>query len=110
MSEDLEIRKRIAKVVEGKLAPADLEEWLQAYAWDLSAGPAHGLAADAMRLLSEHANGDWTDDEVRDRLGIISRVYWFQQAPKVAWSDSVAVVIPSQQSAGAGTRRAVECV
>jgi hypothetical protein len=100
---DLEIRERIAALTSGGIGARELEDQLEDGAWELEAEPARTLAADALRLLAEHGNGDWTDAELNERLGALSRTYWFEQAPKRSLSGSDSPVIRhDQQSAVAG--------
>jgi hypothetical protein len=60
------------------------------------------VAAEALLLLAEHQNGDWTDGELRSGLGAISRTYWFDQAPKHVTVESSQVTHRLPMSAGAG--------
>lgn len=109
---DLEIRQRIAAFTDGEVEPHDLEDWLETAAWDLDAEPAKTLAADALRLLAEYGNGDWTDVELRERLGALYRTYWFAEAPKtqnVTGSDSI-VIHQDQRSASPERLRVTESV
>jgi len=109
---DLEIREQLARYVAGKLDAAELEDWLENESWDVEFEPTRALAADALRLLAEHANGDWTDLELRAQLGALSRTYWFDQAPKQTRSGSASGVIRQEapQSATADRWRAAESV
>lgn len=103
----LEIRQEIARYADGTFSAADLEDRLEEVAWDLETEPERTLAADALRLLAEHSNRDWTDEELKQKLVSLSQTYWFQQAPKVAWSGSATGITLHQESAAAGTPRAV---
>lgn len=88
---DLEIREQIARYTRGEIDASRLEDWLEDASWDVHE-PAESLAANALRLLAEHANGDWTDPELREQLGALSRTYWFERAPKLVFMDSSAQV------------------
>lgn len=94
---DLEIRKQLVRFTEGELDPRQLEDWLEDVAWDLDAEPARTLVATALRLLAEHANGDWPEQDLREQIGAIGRIYWFQQAPKTTLSGSSSSVIRHAQ-------------
>ena|ERR1035437_1349480 len=108
---DLEIRKLIANYIAEEIPAAGLADRLEDLAWDLEEEPARGVAAAALLLLSEHENGDWTDEELRERLGAISRMYWFDQAPKQAFAEASGDVIQQVQlSAGSERRRVVASV
>jgi hypothetical protein len=99
---DLDIRRAIADYLAGGISPGELEDRLHDFAWDVDEEPARSVAADALLLLAEHQNGDWTDDELRACLGAISRTYWFDQAPKHVTAGSSQVTRRIQLSAGAG--------
>lgn len=94
---DLEIREQVANYLAGRVNAAELEDRLETVAWDLEAEPGRTLAADVLRLLAEHSNGDWDEEELRDRLGALTRLYWFQLAPKVAWSGAASGVTRHQE-------------
>lgn len=102
----LEIRERLAGYVAGDIDGVSLEEWLEEVVWDDALLPIdRQLVYDALRLLSEHNNGDWSEEEVRRKLGAASRTYWLQQATKVVWGGTSAAVVmqPDHQlSAAAG--------
>jgi hypothetical protein len=70
MSLDLQIRDQISLYLAGQIDAPDLEPWLAAVVWDIDQEPAatRRLAFDALRLTSEAANGDWSDEELRDQL------------------------------------------
>ena len=106
---DLEIREAIRRYITGDLDAPTLEDRLEAVAWDMPA--AQRLVADALRLLAEHANGDWTDSELRERLGVLTRTYWFEQAPKHTMPGAESVVIrQADRAALAGRLRVTESV
>lgn len=100
---DLEIREQIARYVSREIDAAALEDWLQDFTWDAERSGGQ-LATDALRLLAEYSNGDWTDDELRTRLGGLNRTYWFEQAPKVTYADSEAHVIREDRQSGSVER------
>lgn len=83
---DLEIRTRIAGVIEKEIEPEDLAGWLETEMWnaDDERPPTQQLGHDALRLLAEHDHDDWTDSELREKLGVLSRTYWFWQAAEGA--------------------------
>jgi hypothetical protein len=91
---DFEIREQIAAYLARTVGAAELEDWLHDVAWDLEDDkPTRSHVMAATRLLAEHARGDWTDDELRDRLGALNRSYWFELAPKQqSWGMSEAAV------------------
>jgi hypothetical protein len=108
---DLEIREQLARYVSGEMDAPTLEDWLQDVCWDAPADPAESLAVTSLRLLAERANGDWTDAELRDRLGALSRTYWLEQAPRVVYANSDAHVIrEDRRSASVDRWRVVESV
>lgn len=110
---DQEIRERIRAYVQGKSPAEELEDALEDLTGPFMGVPIGGqrLASDALRLLAEHANGDWTDDELRDLLGKMSRTYWFDSAPKsVIPSAGTAVIHHGRSSAVVGTPHVAESV
>jgi hypothetical protein len=95
---DLEIRKKIADYAAGTIDAGELEAWLSGETWDVEdeSPSTQRLAFEAMRLVSERSHGDWTDEQLREQLGALSRYYWFEAAPKTpktAIPGSEAVLI-----------------
>lgn len=108
---EVEIRQRIAAFTDGEIEPHVLEDWLENAAWDVDEEPARTLAADALRLLAEFDNGDWTDAEIRERLGGLYRTYWFVRGPKGNFTGSDSLVIhQDQRSASPGRLRVLGSV
>jgi len=109
---DIEIRKQISLYTREEITSSDLEGWLSEKTWDIDDEPVatRDLAYEALRLTSEAANGDWTDLELRERLGGLSRTYWFKQAPKTAYANSDTRVTRSGPlpGAAAGIQRVAE--
>lgn len=103
---DLEIRKQIARYCDNEIDAAELAAWLAAETWDLDDQPpaVRRLASDTMRLVSEHGNGDWEDADLRERLGALSRTYWFEQTPNTVIPDSVSTLIQHGQRLAATDR------
>ena len=95
MLDDQNIRKRIRAYTEDELSAAELEDWLETESWhdDAMGASTERLANDALRLLAEHTNGDWSDAELADQLGMLGRTYWFAQAFKGVWADAITNVI-----------------
>lgn len=105
---DLEIRKQIAAYVAGDVAAHELEDRLENAAWDVDTEAIRTLAGTALRLLAEYGNGDWTNDELQERLGSLSRTYWFLEAPKTG--AEATVILQDQRPATAGRWRVAESV
>ena len=108
---DTTLRQQIGAYLADEDADAsDLASCLEIemYSADDEPEAVRRLANDALRLLAEHENGDWTDEELGARLGALSRTYWIQQAPKIAWSDWSGVTSHWGQSASLGRRPSVE--
>lgn len=76
MSSDLQIREQISRYCAGEIDAAELETWLAAKTWEIDQeSPAtRQLAFDSLRLTSEAANGDWTDEELRGQLKALSGI------------------------------------
>jgi hypothetical protein len=74
MSFDLQIREQISRYRAGQIDVDALETWLSAIAWDIDQEPpaTRQLAFKALRFVSEAANGDWTEDEIRENLGALA--------------------------------------
>jgi hypothetical protein len=108
--DDLELREQISAYVDEKIDASELEAWVSSEAFDLdgvSTSTAR-LAFEVMRLAAERAHGDWTDDELRARLGALYRTYWIENAPATVVSGSGSEIIrPHRQSPGVGTPPAV---
>ena len=66
-----EVRDQLADYLAGVVSASELEDSLEELTWEEQGldPVARHLANEALRLLAEHANGDWTDDELTDRLG-----------------------------------------
>ena len=94
MLEDQEIRERIRACIEDEISAAELEDWLETESWDDAemSVPTQHLANDALRLLAERGNGDWTEEELAEQLGALSRLYWFVHVSKGAWADAITNV------------------
>ncbi|MDQ3933239.1 MAG: hypothetical protein M3340_01255 [Actinomycetota bacterium] len=104
---DLEIRQRIADYNDGRIEAAELEAWLVEATAEVESEPrsVRDLAFEVMALLTERGNGDWEDSELRERLGALSRNYWFAQAPKHIVSDSNTTFIRHDRRPAASDRR-----
>jgi hypothetical protein len=108
---DLKLREQIARLVTGEITPAELEAWVSAEAWDVDdeAPATRQLAFQVLGLTSEYANGDWDEAELRERLGALSRIYWFEQAPKnVVGGAETTVIRRGRWSAGSDRSLVVE--
>jgi hypothetical protein len=102
MTDDLEIREQLARYADENTSLDDLEHALIEGTWseDEEQTP---LAADALRLVSELRHGDWTEDELRERLGAMAKTYRFDQAPLASQSESAArTIVEDRALAGAG--------
>ena len=107
---ELEIREQVARYITDEIDAVTLEDWLEDASWE-TGQTGEMLAADALRLLAEYANGDWTKSELREQLGALSRTYRLEQAPRWAFTDSSAQVIRQDQPlVGAGTQRVAASV
>ncbi len=106
--DDLEVRQQVARFVGGEISADELEGWLEPAAWELDSEPGRTHAAHVLRLVAEHQNGDWTDDDLRAKLATMNRLYWFVQAPKLSWGAALDSVIRPRQSVAADRSRAME--
>ncbi|MGH2397937.1 MAG: hypothetical protein ACRDFW_13380 [bacterium] len=76
-----EIRDEVAAYLSGVRSIASLWDWAQERFWDIDnrEDPEQAmLAHEVALLLSETANGDWTEDELRDALRAVVSVYRFR--------------------------------
>lgn len=89
---DLEIREAIRQYIAGDVDARALEDQLEGVAWEGLADPARRLTNDALRLLAEQANGDWTDSDLREQLGVLTRTYWFERNAESKTGTSSAVI------------------
>lgn len=68
---ELALRQRMTRYLEGSLQLRELHEWLGSAAWNIDAWASASVAQlyhDVELLFAEHAHGDWTEDELKDRL------------------------------------------
>jgi hypothetical protein len=92
MSLEVQIRERISLYLTGRIEAADLESWLSEVTWEIDGeSPAtRHLAFASLRLVSETANGDWSDDQLRAQLRDLCKI-------PAADSDSV---LPKVEAVG----------
>jgi anti-sigma factor RsiW len=109
---DIEIRELVARYLESNdIAPQELADRLENESWELTAEPVATLAATVLRLLAEHDNGDWTESELKERLGGVTRNYWLDHAPKTVLTGAASTVtLQDQRPAAAGRWRVAESV
>jgi hypothetical protein len=76
MALDDQIRERISLYLNGRGEAADLESWLSEITWGIDEEPpaTRHIAYAALRLLSEAANGDWSDDQLNDQLRALLKI------------------------------------
>jgi hypothetical protein len=111
MTDDLEIRELIAKMIAGSISPNDLESDLADYAW-YAEEPTASFVATAMRLLAEHGHEAWSDEELREKMAALNQRYWFELAPRTI-TGSLGDLIEREigtPAAGVGTQRVVAFV
>lgn len=65
-----EIRHQATRFLDDEIAVAALWSWLEQHMWDIdNRDPKTApLAHEVELLLTETAHGDWTEDELRDKL------------------------------------------
>lgn len=86
MSFDLQMWEQVSLYLRGHIDVKDLESWLAAATWELDEeSPAiRRIAFDALRLASEGANGDWTDEALREQLKTLLRTIPTSETASVA--------------------------
>ena len=70
-SVEVEIHERVAEYGAGKLSLREFQEWFVPRAWSMDAmndAPAARLANAIELLLAEFSNGDWSEEELREKL------------------------------------------
>lgn len=92
MSLEVQIRERISLYLTGRIEGADLESWLSEMAWEIEdeAAETRHIALAALRLVSEAAHGDWSEDQLKAQLRALLKI-------PPASSDSV---LPSADAVG----------
>lgn len=68
MSSNTGIRQKISDYLAGRNDAFDLEDWISTEVWDAPPSDERQLGYDALRLLSEASNGEWTDQALRVQL------------------------------------------
>jgi hypothetical protein len=76
MALDIQIREQISLCLSGGVEAADLESWLSEVTWEIDEEPSttRHIAYAALRLLSEAANGDWSDDQLSAQLEALLKI------------------------------------
>lgn len=76
MALDLQIREQISLYVTGGIEAADLESWLSEMAWEIDdeAPAIRHIGFAALRLVSESAHGDWSDDQLKVQLQALLKI------------------------------------
>lgn len=71
MALDTEFREKISDYLAGQVSLADLGDWISIETVDIDNEPpaVRQRAYDALRLISEVENSEWTTDELREQLG-----------------------------------------
>ncbi|MDO8475816.1 MAG: hypothetical protein Q7W02_06395 [Candidatus Rokubacteria bacterium] len=73
---ELGLRRLATRYLAGEVQLAVVHAWIAAEAWNIDARADAGVAQlyhDVELLLAEHGHGDWTEDELKDRLAPIAR-------------------------------------
>jgi predicted transcriptional regulator len=96
---DLEARQAIAEFLADKMDAATLEDGLEDLAW----GADSDVVNQALLMLHEYTNGDWTLGEVRDRLHALAGLY--ELTPRNATAASAIFTLLDRRSARAETLR-----
>jgi hypothetical protein len=70
MDPSAEIREQARRLLNREIPVAEFWSWLQPKMWDIDRvdRSAASLAHQIELLLTETAHGDWTEDELRDKL------------------------------------------
>jgi len=68
MSSSAGVRQKISDYLAERIDAIDLEDWISTEIWDAPPSEERQLGDDALRLLAEASNGEWTDNELRLQL------------------------------------------
>lgn len=74
---ELQIRKTLGQYLRGHVTLRYLHRWLAPRLWDIektATDAARHIGYGAELLIAEHANGDWTDNELKVRLAKLLEV------------------------------------
>lgn len=106
MTSDLSVREQIARYTSNDISLDALAAWLDEAALDCD----EAVLFDALRLLSEHENGDRTAEDLRDHLEVMNGIYW--RAPGVAYAstDQHVVIRQDRRARPIERRRVAESV
>lgn len=72
---ELALRQRISRYVRGELPLREFYRWFSAETWNIEARSDYETAQlyhTVDLLLAEHAQGDWTENELKERLSAFS--------------------------------------
>jgi hypothetical protein len=98
---ELALRTEIVRYLSGGTSIDDLRQWVTTEGWDIGnrVGPdTAALFHDVELLLAEHAHGDWTEREVRERLTPLVTTYMIHGAEVRA--STVVPTVRLQVTAG----------
>ena len=110
---DLEARKMIADYLATKISLPDLRRWVLEQAWNVERRSDHETASvvrEVELLVSEFEHGDWTQNELADRLRPLVTTYTFMVGTPVTTtlgSNVTRFQVP-QQPAAFGIRCVME--
>ncbi len=117
---DLEIHNQLVLYLAREMSLKGFRDWFDSATWDVEQSgnaAARDLAAEIDLRLAEFSNGHWTEDEFRNKVIPLVRVYrqterlWGQSGLKIRTSSS-SVTHPVRLSLGSGVdiRASVEYV
>lgn len=81
---ELALRRLATRYLAGEIQLAEVHAWVAAEAWNIDARADATVAQlyhDVELLLAEHGHGDWTEDEIKDRLVPIARYITLIESP-----------------------------
>jgi hypothetical protein len=103
---DTEIRERLARYLAGEVSLEAFATWFLPATWNVEnegADATRRLTFGILHLLVEHSNGDLSESDLRRKLGVLGRTYWFEQAPRsgtVLTSSRSVTELAAPESAG----------
>ena len=81
---EFELRQELARYLKGQCTLKDFEDWFVARSWNFSqnSNPSLRKLVSQIELsIAEFSNGDWTENELRQQLRILTTTYEIEYHP-----------------------------
>jgi hypothetical protein len=107
---DVELRTQLVRYLSHAISLRAFCEWFTPAAWNIDQR-ADRATADSFHevelLLSEHAHGDWEEDELRERLAPLVTTYTVRYGGGPSWSSTGEVKVVKAALVAEGHRSPV---